>query len=180
VIVAGIDLSLVATGVAHAYPGPVGDARIGTGRVGSPTIGIRRIREIRDEVLKWVGAPDLIDLVVIEGPAYAAQGGQAHERAGLWWLVYEALDQASLRLLVVSPATLKVYATGKGNAGKDAVLASAVRRLPWGGSDNNEADAAWLAAIGTDLLGEPIVTMPATHRRALAKLTLPRERTRTA
>jgi crossover junction endodeoxyribonuclease RuvC len=176
-IVSGLDLSLTATGVAHAYPDPRGDSRIGSGRIGSPTIGVRRLREIRDKVLGWVGARDLVDLVVVEGPAYSAQGGQAHERAGLWWMVYEALDDLNFRLLVVPPATLKVYATGSGAAGKDVVLASACRRLPWAGSDNNEADAAWLCAIGADLLGEPIVTLPATHRRALAKLTLPRERT---
>jgi crossover junction endodeoxyribonuclease RuvC len=178
VIVSGLDLSLAATGAAHAYPGVSGDSRIGSGLIASPTIGVRRLRDIRTKVLAWVGAPDLIDLVVIEGPSYGSTGQYQHELAGLWWLVYEALDQLGMRQLVVSPKTLKVYATGSGNASKNAMLNSALQRLPWAGNDHNEADATWLAALGCDLLGEPIVTLPATHRRALAKLTLPRERTR--
>lgn len=44
----------------------------------------------------------------------------------------------------VTPSELKRYATGKGNADKDAMVAAA-RRLGWEGDDHNEADAflAW-------------------------------------
>jgi len=65
---------------------------------------------------------------------------------------------------------LKVFATGKGNAGKADVLVSAVRRLGYDGADHNQADALWLRAIGMHLLGEPIVDLPKEHLRSLAKL----------
>lgn len=78
-------------------------------------------------------------------------------------------------LLVVTPAQLKTYATGKGNASKDAVLAAAVKRYPaWDITGNDVADAVVLMAIGSRLLGHPIeASLPQTHLRALDKLALP-------
>ncbi len=46
----------------------------------------------------------------------------------------------------VSPSEVKKLATGKGNAGKDLVLAAARKRWPECG-DDNEADARWILEI---------------------------------
>ena len=48
----------------------------------------------------------------------------------------------------MAPATLKRFATGKGNATKDATLAAAIRRFGFEGDDNNAADAWLLRAMG--------------------------------
>ena len=42
--------------------------------------------------------------------------------------------------------TVKKHATGKGNASKDEMKATAQERFGAGGSDDNEADALWIAS----------------------------------
>lgn len=167
--VMGLDLSLSSTGVASS--------RGWVNRIRGTTDGSKfsRVRLIKSAVIEYVRHADL---VVVEGPSFGSgtagrQGGH-HERAGLWWLVMDAVDSHGKRWMEVPPAVLKKYATGKGNAGKDEVLAAAVRRFPHiEVRGNDEADALWLAAIGTDLLGKPMVDMPAVNRSGLAKLALP-------
>jgi Holliday junction resolvasome RuvABC endonuclease subunit len=85
-----------------------------------------------------------------------------------------ALHEAGIPFAVVQPSTLKRLATGKGNAGKDEVLAAAIRRLGFDGHDNNEADALWLLAAGHVWYGAPgAPQLPASHREALAKVQWP-------
>src|SRR5690606_27950883 len=133
----------------------------------------QRLQRITGAVLNAVGTPDL---VVVEGPSHghARQGGQ-HDRAGLWWLIVEALAAVQeVPVAEVPPATLKRYATGKGNADKDSVLLAVARRWPHVEIVGNDtADALALAAMGADHLGQPIAAMPATHRAALDKVDWP-------
>lgn len=159
--VVGLDLSLTATGVAGAegVPSSIRPAGVGTVRLSAIRAGV---------VASIVGA----DLVMVEGPAFG-RAQQMHALGQLAGVVYLALDEAGARWMLVPPASLKKYATGRGNAGKAEVLAAAIRRLGYAGHDDNEADALWLRAIGLDLLGCPAVDVPAAHRGALDKLRLP-------
>jgi crossover junction endodeoxyribonuclease RuvC len=79
--------------------------------------------------------------------------------------------------VVVSPSQLKTYALGKGSGkgtDKDWVLAAVVRRyLEVAIAGNDEADALVLAAMAADHYGHPVVTVPETHRRALATVSWP-------
>jgi hypothetical protein len=174
----GLDLSLTSTGLGRLTGGTLTTARFRT-KPGTfqrdddraeraDTLG--RYRRIAAACCEW--ATDAA-LVVVEGPSLHSKGSAFHQLAGLWWYVLDALDAAGQTWLVVDPSTLKVYATGKGNAGKDDMLAAAIRRLGWAGSGNDEADAAWLAAFGADLLGAPLVDLPQSHRRALDKVRRP-------
>lgn len=165
----GLDLSLTSSGVAL-----IGDGLLSAWAYKPKGTGLSRLRQARAEFVYWAREAEL---VLIEGPSYGSQGGGRqsghHERAGLWWLVYEALDKREIPVAVVPPATLKRYATGKGNASKDAMLVAAAKRFPnWEGG-NDEADAAWLAAMGADRLGIPFVSMPAANREALNAVTWP-------
>jgi Holliday junction resolvasome RuvABC endonuclease subunit len=84
-------------------------------------------------------------------------------------LLYESVPVA-----VVPPSCLKKYATGNGNASKDAVLIAAVRRLPWLNiQGNDQADAAWLCAAGYEAAGQSLCVMPAVNRAALGKVAWP-------
>jgi len=120
------------------------------------------------------------DLAVIEGPAYSrGQMGGQHAKAGSWWLIVDNLASAGIPILVVPPNVRAMYATGKGNAGKDEVLAAVVKRYPGYDVDSNDiADALAMCALGARLLGHPIDDLPKTHLRALAKLTHPLKGTR--
>lgn len=130
-----------------------------------------RIAHIREEVATAI--PPHVDLVVLEDCVLRSQA--ALGLGMLHGVIRQTLWERGITPVLVPPATLKVYATGKGNSEKGAVIAEAVRRLGYPGSNDNEADALWLAHLGLDLLGHPAVKLPETHRRALAKLTLPEQ-----
>ena len=72
----------------------------------------------------------------------------------------------------VPPALLKKYATGRGNAAKDEVLAAVVRRYPHADINGNDiADAVVLAAMGARHREAPIEnSLPALNASALAKV----------
>lgn len=70
------------------------------------------------------------------------------------------------------------YATGKGggkDAGKDAVLAAAIRTYPHLDITGNDiADAVIFLAIGRRLTGQPMeASLPKARLDALAKIELP-------
>lgn len=113
-----------------------------------------------------------VDLVIIEGPAFSTNNGMAHERAGLWWRLFEHFArEVNVQTEVIGPTLRAKYATGRGNAGKDEVLAGALRRYPSAPiTNNNEADAVVLAAMGARWLGKPIDDLPKTHTDAMKTL----------
>ena len=82
-----------------------------------------------------------------------------------------ALFYVDTPFIVVPPTVVKLYATGKGNAHKDEVLAAAIRAgCHESVTTNDRADAWWLRAIGLHLHGEPVVPETAYRDKALAKL----------
>lgn len=165
--VIGLDLSMSSTGVASSA-GWVD--RIQTKPHHHPTT-FARLRDIRARVIDCVRGADL---VVVEGLSMGSQTGQHLTRAGLWHLAMEAVDAADIPWAQVPPTTLKKYATGKGNAAKDAMMLAVARRFPdWDVTGNDEADALALAAMGSDYLGRPLVDMPKANRDALAKVVWP-------
>lgn len=108
------------------------------------------------------------------------------ERGYLWWQVVCLLSGYGIPVLPVPPNNLKQYACGMGNANKREVIAGVREYFPeWQimktsktgkvltTVDDNKADAVALVAIGCELLGEPLVELPAKHRKALDKLELP-------
>ncbi len=158
----GLDLSLTATGVSNGTPGT-------TGTISAPkgTTGLKRMRWIRDGVLTYLEASDL---VVVEGPSYGSTGGAQHDRAGLWWLVADAVDRAGLELIVVPPSRLKRFATGAGNADKDRMMLATARAFDWFEGDNNAADALWLSAIGHAVQGRPLIGRTQAQLEGLTSL----------
>lgn len=155
--VVGLDLSLASSGVAVR-------AGLHIPKPPRKLVGAPRIRWITNAVTSYAA-----DLYVIEGPAYSrALGIGHHEAAGLWWAVRLELWEREIPVAVVPPSVLKKYATGRGNASKDQVLAAAIRRyahMPI--SCNDEADAYVLYAMGLDYLGHPPVVVPKSHRESL-------------
>jgi crossover junction endodeoxyribonuclease RuvC len=171
-VTVGLDLSLASTGIARIVGEQITASRI----VPRKLTGHDRLSYILDAIEDHV--EDNPALIAVEGPSFGSAAGarQAghHERGGLWWLVTHALWLDRRPTAVVPPATLKRYATGKGNATKDAVLAAAIRRYQQVSFDgNDQADALILAAMGADHLGHPIATMPTAHRTALTAVQWP-------
>ncbi|AKF14936.1 RuvC-like resolvase [Mycobacterium phage OrangeOswald] len=130
----------------------------------------RRIEKIAGTVR---AAMDGCDLIVIEGPSFGSKGQHTHSRDWLWGKIFDAARvNWGIPVLVVTPSQRMKYATGKGNAQKDAVLAAAIKRWPDVEIDgNDQADALILAAIGCRSLGCPIDAVPASHfEPVMAKL----------
>ena len=177
--VVGLDLSLTSTGLAcnhlgdpHAYVRTIKS----TGHKGdSWTDRLRRLSTLTDRILENI--PDGA-LVMLEAPSYGSQTGAQHDRSGLWWLVFDALTLYGGRIVVpVAPTARAKYACGKGNGGKDAVLAAVVRRYPLIEVEgNDQADAVALMAMGNRLAGKPIDDpMPQANLEPMQKLEIPTE-----
>lgn len=131
-----------------------------------------RILAVHDQVRNVLGD---VELIVIEGPAYSRSDPSAFDRAALWWLIYRTARHAEIPVAIAPPNVRAMYATGRGNAAKGAVIDAVARR--WAeyetAGDDNAADAVTLLAMGLDWLGRPLCPMPATHRRALDKVAWP-------
>jgi hypothetical protein len=144
--IVGVDLSLTATGIA---------CECGTSVVKPARRGMERLADIRASVLAHARGfcvdpedfhPVLPVLVVLEGYGFHSMKGVVLGELG--GVVRLALWENGFPFVDVPPAVLKKFATGKGNVGKDAMLAAAIRRFGFDGSDNNEVDAHLLRCMG--------------------------------
>lgn len=138
---------------------------------------LRRMEKLTAQMRRSIGEMSYgthLRLGVIEAPAYSKNNGMAHERAGLWWMLFQMLVGHGMPVLVVKPNLRSKYATGNGNAGKDEVLLAASRRYPGVPmTNNNEADAVVLAAMGARYFGVPVDQLPKTHLDAMKTLIAP-------
>ncbi|MET8766370.1 Holliday junction endonuclease [Streptomyces sp. NPDC004658] len=156
----GLDLSITATGMCL----PDGSTRTITTR----DKGDWRLVAIQHAVRQQTGA---LDLAVIEDlPTHA-------KSAGITGMVHGAvrtvlLDEG-IPYVLVTPATLKAYATGKGNADKTAMAIAALKRAGREFGDDNQCDAWWLRAAGLDWYGGPEFEVPKAQRDRLGKVDWP-------
>jgi len=178
-IIAGIDPSLTSTGVA-VVPSP---ERVETATVtskapapGTETVSTRfeRMERLAARILGLVNGADVVG---IESPAYGMRNaGKVHDRSGLWWWIVGQLEARSIPVVEVSPPSRMMYATGKGNAGKDLVLVTAAATYKQATITGNDvADAVVIAAMVSRLAGQPIeLHEPAQAKlRALQKVQMP-------
>lgn len=177
----GLDLSLTGTGIAHIETTPTGPhtttttiTSIGT-RKDSLTDRATRLRRLRNAILDEARHADLI---AIEAPAYSRNVGSTWDRAGLWWLVIQGLDQLHIPYAAIPPTTVKKFAADKGNADKTAVAAGMTRlwRDHASPQDDNQFDAlalATMAAVHTDHRALAPLTILERHKLAAAGITWP-------
>lgn len=157
-----LDLSLTRTGVARCdgvrVLVPPKDLR-----------GMERLLYLEEAILERAADAEL---VVLEGYSFGSRGRAVVDIGELGGVIRLALYRRGIRFVDVPPATLKRYATGKGNASKEEVLAAAIRRLGYAGHDHNESDAMWLYAMAQDrYLG--VSRVPSAHRAALDAVAWP-------
>jgi len=174
--VVGIDLSLTSTALAamHTRTGELYVHRVkSTGKTTDTlTMKIERYRRLSTDVVSAALACSPI-AVSIEGAQFAtSKDTSAHRRAGLWWRVVDLIDAAGVPVVEVPVSTVKKWGTGKGNAGKDMMLAAAVRRWEQV-TQNDEADAAHLADLLAYLVGGEV--QPRTKGRDAILAKIPRD-----
>lgn len=142
--IVAFDFSLTATGFATPE---------GSGVLTPPkdrAAGVPRLQWLRAAVLKLAVSADL---VVIEGYAWGAKGSSVISLGELGGVVRVALADSGFTYVEVNPSTVKKFATGKGNAKKDEMLAASIRKLGYEGHDHNEADALWLRTMACSWYG---------------------------
>ncbi|MFE6488341.1 Holliday junction endonuclease [Streptomyces sp. NPDC057757] len=167
----GLDLSIGATGICLA------DGRTLT--VKPKAKGDARLNEIRGHIgasITATGEP--VELVVMEDVPSTMQGAAGKVIPMLHGTVRAMLLDIGLPYVVIAPATLKAYATGKGNADKTAMAMAAYKRAEIEFGDDNQCDAWWLRAAGLDWYGQPEFTLPQAQRERLTKAVWPAEVTR--
>lgn len=161
--VIGLDLSITATGVA------LPDGELLT--IGGPAAhGDRRLTAIAARIEHAI-QDHWPHLAVIEDLPTHAHG------SGVTGMVHGVVRLTLLRrgipYALVTPATLKKYATGNGGAGKPDLRMELYKRAGLDIRDDNQVDAAWLRAAGLDHLGVPPLPMPQANRAALGKVAWP-------
>ena len=115
------------------------------------------------------------DVLVIERPAFAARGSATVLLAGLYWELLRRVLRWEIPTVLVTPSSLKKYATSKGNADKRTV--SRATALMWpevATKSGDEDDALVLASIGADMLDLPMPYERTKYRSdALSKIVKP-------
>jgi Holliday junction resolvasome RuvABC endonuclease subunit len=93
------------------------------------------------------------DLVVMEDLAGIYRGKSARIIPMLHGVVRDRLQSAKIPFMLIHPGTLKIFATGSGNADKDEMALAARRRLGRAYATDDECDADWLRVAGRVVYG---------------------------
>ncbi|MFE1348178.1 hypothetical protein [Streptomyces sp. NPDC058757] len=166
-LVVGLDLSLTSTGIA-------GEGW--TDHIRTKTRGDHRLNYLAGEVSSFIKSADL---VVMEGPSYGHVGPRAHEdMSGLRVLVRNFCFRHRIPYAVIPPSSLKLYATGRGNAAKGEIRSAVADRYgihTEGAARYDEADAYVAMAAGMAWLGYPLAAVSERQARALDGVAWPEQ-----
>lgn len=137
----GIDPSTKTGFVALDENGKVLRAKELTG-VGS--VDPKRMITLIDNVIGHIQKGDFI---VIEGFSYHSQGRGISFQFGLGWGIRAALARRGYKYIEATPAAVKKFATGRGNAKKDAMAVPIFKHWGFEHSSDNVRDAYIMAQI---------------------------------
>jgi len=188
--IAALDLSLARTGWASVRVmedgieldhGALPTTAVPPGSPDYYPLTLARIRRLIDRILEEIMVHDHGNealYIAIEAASYGTsreKAAQADARAGLRWMVYNHLEPVADVVVLIPPASLKLYVTGKGRADKRAIIEAIRAAFPdrWI-TDDNEADAIGLAAMVARKMGYPIDAFEQPwHSTALRGMTWP-------
>jgi len=145
----GIDPSLTSSGVAIIGQNSFLPMCITPGKLR----GVERLAYIRDAVKDTL--PKENTMACIEGPAMRAIG-RADDLGQLRGVLLLLLYDVKIPTFVIPPTCLKKFATRNGAAQKEEVIKAAFQRWQVMLNDD-EADAAWLAAMAQALHDNSVV-----------------------
>lgn len=151
----GLDLSLNGTGVC------LPDGRVL--RIGLKVEhGDNRLCIIRDTVRRFL---PVVDMCVIEGMG-RFKGNTGLVIAEVHGAVKTELMDQGVPYALVTPTTLKKFATGNGGADKALMMAEAYRQAGLRFKNSDTCDAWWLQQAGNDHYGLPMAIPRPTQDRS--------------
>ena len=109
------------------------------------SMGMKLIR--MEAKLQEVYNMEHFNVLVYERPAGMHKNPIIHQ-SKLIGLMEQWCEKNKVQYRSYSASEIKKFATGKGNAGKPAVIKAAQDKLGYIGEDDNEADALWLLELG--------------------------------
>lgn len=153
----GIDPSITATGICDVN----GNLTVAGGMA---HMGDKRLPLIADAVQE-VAQAGRAELAVIE---FLPQHMMAAGVTGMVQGVIRArLMTIGVPYVLVTPSTLKKFATGKGNADKPDMRMAMFKRSGQDVRSDDMVDAWWLWVAGRQATGDPVLPMPAGQVAAL-------------
>lgn len=108
-----------------------------------------RLRSKLDEVKSLLD----FNLIVYERPAGRFKNSIIHE-AKLLGIIEEWCEVNKVEYRSYSATEIKLFATGKGSAGKPVMIKAAKDKLGYTGNDDNEADALWMLELAQSEYGQ--------------------------
>lgn len=180
--VVGLDLSLTSTGLSAIDPEEGEPHTAALGSSGKSTAiypeHLDRHISLCEDIVAGVERADPVAVALESASFSTPKDTSAHRRAGLWWRVYEAVSDR-WPVVTLTPAEVKMFATGKGNASKEKVLAQTYVAYgvdPFPDACFDRADATVLASALTAYLGgKQGFALTAYREAVLDKLSLGRE-----
>jgi len=162
-LVVGIDPSLTSTGVVVIKDGIVAEQHAIVSKPPkekTPATEAERLMKIRDSIRTFVMMDRKPSLVLVEGLAFTARNTSALvQLAGLNYFIREILIQGKVPFVIVSPTSLKKFATGKGNVDKNLIMMEVYKRWNFSPENSDVCDAFVLAQIGLALCREPALPL---------------------
>lgn len=168
-ILVGLDISLNGTGGARL------DLESGAVRLSTFKPGTRRGHSRTEWVLGELatfcaGA----DMAVIEGLSYGSKSSSLDEIYGFHMLVRQQLWRRRIPYAIATPADIKMYVTGNGNAGKLDMVRSLRKAFPkLRIEDDNQADALGAATMGARFKNQVVDAHVLRYSHVLEKVRWP-------
>lgn len=125
-----------------------GDVESGTKKLPKKTFG-SRFSEFRRWLIEIINEKQ-IDVVCFERVRRHIGTEAAHVFGGFMYVVAAVCDELNVQCEGVSVGTIKKFMTGKGNAGKDEMIAAA-QRQGFDPVDDNEADALGILLLWSNI-----------------------------
>ena len=126
----------------------------------------QRFMDISEQVIKHTNRTS--DIIAIEGFAYGASGKGVSTQYGIGWQIRAELIRQGFKYIDIPPTSLKKFATGKGNAPKDALVLPIYKKWNYEHSSNDVRDAYVLAQMARGIHGNYELT--AYQKEALKKV----------
>ncbi len=149
-IITGIDLSLVETGVVQLIDEKISSQKL----IKSKPVGDMPIDELK-RLLKIVEQIEIkgSDLTVIEGIAFGIRKTTSlSQLSALNYLVRKKCYELNIPFIICAPTTLKKFITGKGSGHKEMMLLEVYKKYNISFSNNNLCDAWALSQVGEVLM----------------------------